>query len=114
MSPTSNDSDALDARVNSALQDFLERTDRGENVDHEQFLAGHPEIADQLRSFIFDSADLARRAVTDSLPSAEVSTNQSLSETIAPQSSAGLPALPEVFGRYRLQRLLGRGAMGAV
>jgi serine/threonine protein kinase len=114
MGHTSNESNALDARVNSALQDFLERTDRGENVDQEQFLAGHPEIADQLRSFILDAADLAHRAVIDSIPSAEVSTNQSVSETIAPQSSAGLPALPEVFGRYRLQRLLGRGAMGAV
>lgn len=114
MGPASNDSNALDARVNSALQDFLERTDRGEDVDHEQFLAGHAEIADQLRSFIFDAADLARRATIDAIPSAEVSTNQSVSETIAPQSSAGLPSLPEVFGRYRLQRLLGRGAMGAV
>ncbi|HEY4262425.1 MAG TPA: serine/threonine-protein kinase, partial [Schlesneria sp.] len=114
MGPDEKQSDALDARVHKALEVYLERTDRGESVDPDRFVAEYPEIADQLRSFILDSADLARRAAADAVPSAEISTNQSLSDTIAPKSPGGLPVLPEIFGRYHLQRLLGRGAMGVV
>ena len=114
MSSSGEQSETFDPRVNSALQEFMERKDRGEVVDQEQFLASHAEIADQLRSFLIDSEDLARRAAAEPVPSSEISTNQSLSETIAPASPGATPILPEVFGRYRLQRLLGRGAMGAV
>ena len=112
MSPSSKQPQPLDARVNQVLQEFLERIDRGETVDREQFLADHADLADQLRSFIADSEDLTRRAAR--VDQAEVSTNQSLSETIAPASLSPGPTLSESFGRYRLRRVLGRGAMGAV
>jgi serine/threonine protein kinase len=108
------DQNEIDPRVNLALQAFLEFADRGEFIDREQFLAKHPEIADQLRSFITDSDDLARRVVAHADVSAEVSTNRSLAETLTSGSPGGIPTLPEVFGRYRVNRLLGKGAMGAV
>jgi serine/threonine protein kinase/WD40 repeat protein len=114
MSPANEQSKPLDARMHKALEEYLERTDRGEDVDPELFVANYPEIADDLRSFIFDSTDLARRAAVDSVRSDKSSTNPSLCETIAPMSPGGAPELPEVFGRYRLQRMLGRGAMGVV
>lgn len=114
MSSTSPGPDALDPRVNQALQEYLEKIDRGEAVDQEEFLAQHLEIADQLRSFIADAVDLARRVTPDAITAAEISTNRSLSETTPPTTPGAVPTLPEVFGRYRVMRLLGRGAMGAV
>jgi serine/threonine protein kinase/WD40 repeat protein len=104
-----------DSRTTSALQEFLESLDRGEPFDREAFLFRHAEIADQLRSFINDSDDLARR-VADGVAAAavEVSTNQSVSETLQPGPAGPSPELPPQFGRYVVQKLLGRGAMGAV
>ena len=100
-----------DPRVNRAIQEYLERIDRGEKVDRATFLRQYAHVAAALESFLASDDELARRAAVSATPTAEVSTNRSISETIAPVSSEGTPALPEVFGRYRVQRLLGRGAM---
>jgi hypothetical protein len=42
---------STDPRVDAALRDYLERLDRGEPVDREEFISRHPEIADALQSF---------------------------------------------------------------
>ena len=39
-------------QVEAALRDYLERVDRGEPVDWEEFLARHSRVAAQLRSVI--------------------------------------------------------------
>ena len=51
-----------DPKVQAALQDYLERVDRGEVVDRDAFLAEHVEIADELRSFIGTSENLSQLA----------------------------------------------------
>ncbi len=43
---------STDPRIEAALRDYLERVDRGNPVDREEFLSLHAAIADQLRSFI--------------------------------------------------------------
>ena len=48
-----DDSGALFDRV---LVEYLQRIDAGEDIDREQFIAAHPEVADELRDY-FRTAD---------------------------------------------------------
>ena len=52
--------DPAAVRVQAALKEYLERVDRGDAVDREEFLSQRPEIADELRSFI-DAEDELRK-----------------------------------------------------
>ncbi|HUQ69941.1 MAG TPA: family 16 glycoside hydrolase, partial [Planctomycetaceae bacterium] len=122
---TSQEPPAVDARVNAAVQEYLERIDRGEVVDKERFLAKYPaDIADSVRSFIEGSenlAKLARRSEASVISTNSAGADASLVKPPAkPQAKSTAPGgsqfdvLPADFGRYRVQKLLGRGAMGAV
>jgi hypothetical protein len=51
---------STDPRINAALREYLERVDRGEALDAKEFIAQHPEIAGELRSFI-DAEDHLRK-----------------------------------------------------
>jgi hypothetical protein len=41
-----------DPRVEAAIRDYLERIDRGEEVDREEFVSRYREVANAVRSFI--------------------------------------------------------------
>jgi len=90
----------------------------------------HPEVAEPLRAY-FAGADSMQRLIPQAgsgLPAEGLGTvpypdsARRGDETIAPRGltdSAGMPAgpfttLPRQFGRYRVEKLLGTGAMGAV
>ena len=51
---------STDPRVDAALRKYLERVDRGEPIDREEFISRHAEIADALRSF-FAAEELFRK-----------------------------------------------------
>lgn len=99
---------------NALLAEILRRIDAGEQVDIESICESHPEIADDLRSYVDGDALLADMAADD----AEGDTSQPgvYDETVRPRGQAG-PAIDmsgQSFGRYQIKRQLGQGAMGAV
>src|SRR5436305_6051857 len=51
---------ARQGQLEEVLSEYMQRLDRGEAVDREQFLARHPELADELRSYFADSDEVER------------------------------------------------------
>lgn len=101
-------------RTSALIADLLLRRDSGEEIDEDQFIASHPESANELRDY-FANERLFEKAV---LPS---KTPEPARETTGPGAGDSFPVggssftkLPVQFGRYQVQEVLGQGAMGAV
>src|SRR5271155_859050 len=62
MSDDSLPAETKDPRVDAALRDYLERLDRGERIDREDFLERYAEIAGPLRSLIAAEEKLRKLA----------------------------------------------------
>jgi serine/threonine protein kinase/formylglycine-generating enzyme required for sulfatase activity len=111
-----------DPRIDAALAEYLERIDQGQPPDTEEFISQHSEIADELRSLIAAEVDLRQLAAREAADRADSTKSFALhgQETIAPQAqmqregAGGTSGLKEQFGRYRIVRVLGQGAMGTV
>jgi formylglycine-generating enzyme required for sulfatase activity/predicted Ser/Thr protein kinase len=111
-------------RLNELIAEYLRRVDRGEEVDPERFIAPHPELAESFARYLQDAALVdglkQSRGVPHDEPLASRDTAGSLAaadETIPPsyvRQKRQETAESRQFGRYRLVRLLGQGAMGAV
>ena len=119
----SKSAEPRDPRVEAALREYLERVDRGEPVDRDEFLARHAPIAEQLRSFIAAEEDLRKLAAAGAETPRDQARDSTKSfvgqgqETVVPQLGAKrnvMPGLEGRFGRYRIIRALGKGAMGTV
>ncbi len=124
MSDQSQHSQRADRRIQAALGEYLERIDRGEVVNRDEFLARHSEIADALRSFFAAEEPLRKIAATKTSNESAAISTQSIAaqgqETVPPKLQPGGSlgtsgrGLAGKFGRYEILRALGKGAMGAV
>jgi serine/threonine protein kinase/Leucine-rich repeat (LRR) protein len=113
-----------DPRIEAALSEYLELLDRGDAVDREEFLMRHALISDQLRSFIATEDKVRKLAAPGRFSQRSHESTKSFTtdgqETILPDSApmrtveAAGPPLAGQFGRYRIIRALGKGAMGTV
>ncbi len=114
---------ANDPRLQTALEDYFDRVDRHEPVDPESFIAQHPDIADELRQFIATEDEVRRYAAESFSDISEISTgifSKADAETLPPRpAGVGQESVPQrelsgQFGRYRIIRAVGQGAMGTV
>ena len=111
-----------DPRLEAALEDYFNRLDRNESVDRDSFLAEHRQIAAELRQFIATEDEIRKFAAESRGDISQESTgsfSQHANETLPPRplDSAGGTKPGELsgnFGRYRILRSLGQGAMGTV
>jgi eukaryotic-like serine/threonine-protein kinase len=83
-------------RLDEVLAEYLVRVDRGEKVNRLEYIAAHPEVAEELREHFADS---------DAIINALQETDRRVEETLA---------LPTVLGDYELLEKLGAGGMGTV
>ena len=108
-----------DLRLQAALEDYFDRVDRHEPLDRETFFQQHEDIADELRQFISTEDELRKFATESFEDVSQISTgsfSQPASETLAPRTPASEDKaksneLSGLFGRYRILRTLGQGAM---
>jgi len=112
----SSESNSREQRLQDILAAYLQDIEAGKTPDREKLLAEHPDLADDLRSFLAEN-DKMRRLV-----------NQADAATLAPSSgpqenevsSAVAADAPEVgttiryFGDYELLEEIARGGMGVV
>jgi hypothetical protein len=96
-----------DPQVVAALREYLERVDRGEPVDWEEFLARHARVAAQLRSVIVAEDEVRKLDSETPLDRTRASSKSFVGhsqETVPPQSAAKWKA-----GRWILLSVLAFG-----
>lgn len=105
------------------VAEYLRRKDAGEKVDVNSLVKVYPEQADALRSYLENEAMFSSEAQLSSqfgLGAKGQETTNSMfdasNETIAPRNVSidGSSKKKTMFGRYRIDKELGAGAMGAV
>lgn len=111
-----------ESRASVVIAECLRRAAAGETVEPEQVIAENPECAAELRLH-FATAPQPGRVTAGSLPAKPANEAVAASEqpTVSPaagdsvpNSAASFRKLPSELGRYRVERILGQGAMGAV
>lgn len=108
--------------ADKAIVEYFELVDRGESVDPDRFIAEHEDVADQLREF-FDAASVVQQMAGPTFDEHSKyserggSAESSATGSTAPNHTRDQPpqiVAPCEFGRYRVERELGQGAMGSV
>jgi len=105
-----------DAHLAEVLEQYLEALETGTAPPRAEFLARHPELAEQLEACLA-SLDFIRRAGTPALPrGANVPPARPGSGTPVPSGTLPANVLTEhiELGDYRILREVGRGGMGIV
>ncbi|MFQ5500889.1 MAG: serine/threonine protein kinase [Phycisphaerae bacterium] len=102
-----------EAMIGELINDFFDRRESGENLSQEDFLAEHPEHADELRAHL-DGLDLLEGLGSSSLhpigPDEETHPAAGSSAAAPRGGSAPLPVVPG----YEIVKQIGRGGMGVV
>src|SRR4051812_9826461 len=101
--------DEREARLERALADYLHAAEAGAAPSQDELLARHPDLADELRSF------LANREALERLAAPLKAQGHPLSETVGPEGPVedGVRRV-RYFGDYELLEEVARGGMGVV
>ena len=128
MADANEETSSDETRFDEVLGQYLRRVDDGELLDPEQFIAQHGDMADRLRTYFATADELEQLAgpttSEESRSPAADHPEQPIRETVPPTGAAdgssllqpgtSTHSLPDSFGRYRVERELGSGAMGSV
>ncbi len=104
-------------RASAIIAGYLQRRDAGEDVAPEELLRSHPDLADELRRYFENEAVIGQLAPSPPAPAHpgyRETTRSAAAGDSVPTSRQPLSDLPAEFGRYRVLKRLGQGAMGAV
>src|SRR5262249_12807056 len=106
---TSEEHNPRSRQIDAAIAMYLEAVERGQPIDREAFLAGHPGIADDLREFLADEIRFERQA-----PHLAASGDETTD--LSGRKSQQLEPLNVIcyFGDYELLEEIARGGMGVV
>src|SRR5215207_8888869 len=108
MTPSCASEASRQALLEDVLSEYMQRLDRGEAVDREQFLARYPELAEGLRSYFAGSDELEHlgrqpRGGTASFPS-----------RARPEEAPRAEDKGQRVGDYELLEQIGQGGMGVI
>ncbi|MFO0909076.1 MAG: serine/threonine-protein kinase [Isosphaeraceae bacterium] len=103
-------------RIDAALADYMERVDRGEAVDRNQFLAEHSEIAQELREYFDDSDQVEELAELGSAHQLRAARSDNPGLPFVQLVDEPDPSARRVhyFGDYLILGEISRGGMGVV
>jgi hypothetical protein len=106
---------SVDPRIEQVLSDYSRRVAAGEPVSPSDLISQNPAVADALRSYFAAAGEQTETAFSDAAGASGTQYVRLTSQaTIPPRKPAAAQPLPERFGRYKIVRSLGSGAMGDV
>ena len=126
MSDSNSQKSTSNPQLDLLIDQYLQLTEEGKQVDVETLCVDNPELAGELRAFISMKGKIGELAETDQeqtpLPKSSTATDTSPPPThadmvtLSPGSDEAANDIPqeEMFLRYKLIKLLGQGAMGSV
>jgi WD40 repeat protein/tRNA A-37 threonylcarbamoyl transferase component Bud32 len=114
MTPSYPSDSSQQGLLEEVLEDYMQRLDRGEVVDREQFLAKHPELSDELRSYFAGTDEVERLARPARRESPALSHSPTLPETPSLEGTPSAHGAVRRVGDYELLEQIGQGGMGVI
>ncbi|HEY7422811.1 MAG TPA: serine/threonine-protein kinase [Gemmataceae bacterium] len=114
MTPSYPSDSSQQGLLEEVLEDYMQRLDRGEVVDREQFLARHPGLIDELRSYFAGSDEVERLAKPARREPLAFSHSPTQPETSGPEGTLLAHSEVRRVGDYELLEQIGRGGMGVI
>lgn len=118
MNEATNEQDH-DERVDELAEEFVRRNRAGDAASIDEYVSNYPELADAIRRYfpLVEAVELAARVGDTVKLQTDVPTVSMRKNDVSKsdeQTDVGSGQTSQQFGRYLLQRQLGRGAMGTV